>query len=317
MDKHFLWEKAGNKIQNALNNIAITEIMRNPDNRLWVNDEVKGPQDCGYMDDVQAVSFVNALAQYKNMYLNENNPFLDCTLPFNNERINVTIPPIVNNVSFNIRKKSKTIHTFDDYVKHRVMTRIQSEFLHNAIIKRKNILVSGGPGSGKTTFANSLLEKMNTVVPYGHRILILEQVPELQCTLPNHKVMLTSDRVNLRSLLWIGMRNSPDRIIIGEVRDGAALEMLKAWNTGCPGGIATIHANSPQAAIQRVLDLSQEISERPPIQLAVETINIIVQLTLDHKHSAGRYVSGIVELEGYDQSKQTFIYANRGETYDC
>lgn len=211
--------------------------------------------------------------------------------------------PITEGASFNIRKKSNTLLKLSDYIKAGSLTSQQYEFLVDAIKKRKNILVSGGPGAGKTTFTNALLERMAVVANQGTRVLLLEQVAELECEVANCKRLLTAENIDLRTLLWITMRNSPDRIIIGEVRDGAALDMLKAWNTGCPGGIATIHANSPKAALQRVIDLSLEVTATAPYHLVAEALDIIVQID---NAANGRRVSGIAQVRGYDPQRQSF-----------
>ncbi len=308
MNQAYLWEKLGEMIQIALRDDCIKEIILNPEGRLWFIHDRKGGFEKGTMSMEAAWTFVNALAQYEGKFLNEHTPFLDAILPFNGERINVTIPPIVAGISFNIRKRAKLVYSLKDYFEAEIVSAEQVRILTRAIQQRKNILISGSPASGKTTFANALLDTLSQVAPEGHRVLLLEQVPELQCRVSNVKSMIESDHVNMNKLLWLAMRNSPDRIVIGEVRDGAALDMLKAWNTGCPGGIATIHANSPEAAVQRVLDLACEVTPNPPYCLAVEALNIIVQIKADRKYTSGRKVTGIVELQGYETEKNEFFF---------
>lgn len=149
---------------------------------------------------------------------------------------------------------------------------------------------------------------MAKLVPEGHRVLVLEQVPELQCNVKNLKTMLVSEHVTMNRLLWIAVRNSPDRIVIGEVRDGAALDMLKAWNTGCPGGIATIHANNPEAAVQRVLDLACEVVTTPPYLLAAEALDVIVQIEERASHPAGRIVTEMITVKGFDTKTNLFQF---------
>ncbi len=313
MNKDYLFTKLGKVIQDALEDDAVTEIMRNPDGILWFVHREKGVIEVGHLSEQDALSFVHSLAQYTSQYLNAKKPYLDCCLPFNGERINITIPPMSDGVSFNIRKRAKVIYTLGDYVKQGVITKSQSNLLNKAIRERKNILVSGGPGTGKTTLTNALLNEIHAVVPRGHRVLLLEQVPELQCNVANCKPMVTTDHTDMQRLLWIAMRNSPDRIIVGEVRDGACLAMLKAWNTGCPGGIATIHANSAEAALQRVLDLSLEATHHAPCTLMSEALDVIVQLNLDPVSSSGRRVTSIISVDGYDRINQEFIMTNMEE----
>lgn len=308
MEANYLWEKLGPQIHQGLQDDNVFEIILNPDSSLWFKHKTTGMLSVGKLDEHQANSFVHALAQYENKFLNDKTPYLDAILPFSGERVNVTIPPLNQCVSFNIRKKAQLIFTLEHYVESQIITQKQADLLTSAIKDRKNILISGSPASGKTTFANALLDVMAKIVPSGHRVLVLEQVPELQCNVKNLKNMLVSEHVSMNRLLWIAMRNSPDRIVIGEVRDGAALDMLKAWNTGCPGGLATIHANSPQAAIQRVLDLACEIVATPPTLLAAEALDIIVQIEERSIHPAGRIVTEIIAVKGFDNKNNAFQF---------
>ena len=310
MEADYLWEKLGAQIQQGLQDDNVFEIMLNPDDYFWFKHKTKGMLPSDKLDEHQANCFVHALAHYENKYLNDKTPYLDATLPFSGERVNVTIPPINQKVAFNIRKKAQCVFTLEHYVESQIITQNQANILTHAIKSRKNILISGSPASGKTTFANALLDVMAKVVPEGHRVLVLEQVPELQCNVKNLKTMLVSEHVTMNRLLWIAMRNSPDRIVIGEVRDGAALDMLKAWNTGCPGGIATIHANNPQAAVQRVLDLACEIVATPPTLLAAEALDLIVQIEERSAHPAGRIVTEIMAVKGFDSKNKIFQFEN-------
>lgn len=308
MNQAYLWEKLGEKIQIALRDECIHEIMLNPDGKLWFVDTRFGTIENGKMSSDSAWAFVNALAQLEGKFLNEQKPFLDAILPFSGERINVTIPPIVTNVSFNIRKKAKTIFTLVDYLNAGIINEKQFSILCQAVRDRKNILISGSPASGKTTFANALLDVMAQVVPKGHRVLILEQVPELQCSVKNVKFLFETDHVSVNKLLWLAMRNSPDRLAFGEVRDGSVMDFLKACNTGCPGSIATIHANSPEAAVQRIFDLSSEISINPPYSLAAETLHIIVQIEAGRQFPGGRKVTSIVSVDGFNSTTKQFHF---------
>lgn len=306
MNQSYLHDKLGPHIQSALLDNAVTEVMLNPDGQLWCKSREEGTQAIGHMSPLDAMSFVHALSQSAGQFLNESKPYFDGVLPFNNERINITIPPIAAGVSFNIRKQAQCIYSLNDYLDKKIITPNQVSILKAAVAQRKNILVSGGPGSGKTTFTNAILQEIVDYAEPGHRLLLLEQVVELQCALPNHKRLLTTESVNMQRLLWIAMRNTPDRIVVGEVRDGAALDLLKAWNTGCPGGIATIHANSALAAIQRLKDLVLEAASCVPYSLISESIDMIVHIGYSASHQAGRVVEEIIGLNHFDQSVQSF-----------
>ncbi len=152
---------------------------------------------------------------------------------------------------------------FDDYIEAKILSLEYAEILLQAIRDRRNILVSSSPGSGKTTFTNALLAELSRHVLLGHRVVMIEQVQELQCSLLNTKAMLTTVTINTNTLLWVSMRALPDSIIVGEVRDASALDMLKAWNMRTGPGFSTIHTNSAKTAVQRVLDLCCEAVVEP------------------------------------------------------
>lgn len=311
MNQAYLLEKLDHRIQLALTNNTIGEIILNSDGRPWFVDHELHSIDAGMVDRQHAMSFVHALAQYECQFLNVKKPYLDAILPFNNERISVRVPPITNHVSFNIRKRSSHIYTLKDYVTLKVMTQHQANILMNAISARKNILVSGSPASGKTTLINALLDAMTMVLPEGHRILMLEQIPELQCKAKNQESFFVSEHCDMNKLLWNAMRSSPDCLVVGEVRDGAALDLLKAWNTGCHGGVATIHANNARAAVQRLLDLSCEVTVTPPYTLVAEAVDIIVHIQANHKkhkQQPNRQVTEIVSIENFDMHTKTYQF---------
>lgn len=306
MNQDYLWQKLGNTIQAGLLDPDVTEVMLNPDQTLWFKRQQSGNTLVGKVSAAQSNAFVHALAQSQQQFLNEKKPYLDAVLPFQGERINVTVPPVSEAVSFNIRKKATVIFSLEDYVTSEVLTPQQASVLKQAIIDRRNILISGSPAAGKTTFANALLEVMAKTAAIGHRVMLLEQVAELQCPVKNLKRLQVTEHVSMNTLLWLCMRNSPDRIVVGEVRDGAALEMLKAWNTGCRGGIATIHANSARAAVQRVLDLSCEVVSNPPVALAAESLDVIVHIEECPEHPAKRVVTEVISVRGFDHNTQQF-----------
>lgn len=306
MNKAYLWEKCGALIQQGLLDDDVTEIILNPDKKLWFYSKTEGKTHVTCLHANEMKLFIFAVAKYANQFLHEKQPYLDAVLPFNGERINITIPPIVDEVSFNIRKHSPVILTLADYVEQNIMTRDEADYCQQAVTNKKNILISGGPGSGKTTLANALLVAISQCSAPGERALILEQVPELQCDIDNVKKLYTTDCVSMNKLLWIAMRNSGDRIIVGEVRDGSCLDLLKAWNTGCNGGIATLHSNSPTAAMQRVLDLATEAQVSPPHLLASEAIDVVIQI--ESTANGQRKVTGIKEINGFDSSKNQFVF---------
>jgi len=192
----------------------------------------------------------------------------------------------------------------DDYIQSQRITEHQAEVLCNLVKERKNILISGGPGSGKTTFTNALIVEA-VKSDENQRFLILEDLPELQCSATNLVAMLTSDDVDMTGLLRAAMRMRPDRILIGEVRGKEALDMLKAWNTGCPGGICTVHANGAEEAVQRILDLAMEAGLTvPPIALVMHTVDVIVSITRNGSQKG--FINEIMTIEEHKDGKFIF-----------
>lgn len=304
MDQSYLLEKLDDRIKHALTINTIGEISLNSDGNLWFNDESQGWMLAGKINPIQANNFIHALAQWEQKYLNKDTPFLDAILPFDGERINARIPPMTTNVSFNIRKKSIRVFSLDDYLKAQIINENQLITLKQCIKERKNILISGSPGSGKTTFTNAILDEISNIMPPGYRVLLLEQIPELRSKIKNTERYTVTPTCNMNKLLWTAMRSSPDCLVVGEVRDGAALDLLKAWNTGCHGGVATIHANNAHAALQRLLDLSCEVVMNPPYSLLSEAVDIVVHIQANTKHPAKREVTEIIAIDGFNYQQK-------------
>ncbi len=169
----------------------------------------------------------------------------------------------------------------------------QAERLRAAVTSRQNILVAGGTSTGKTTLTNALLAE---VAKTGDRVVLIEDTRELQCTAPNLVALRTKDGVaTLSDLVRSALRLRPDRIPIGEVRGAEALDLLKAWGTGHPGGIGTIHAGSAIGTLRRMEQLIQEAVVTVPRALIAETINIIAVLVRD---GTGRRLAELVRVEG-------------------
>jgi type IV secretion system protein VirB11 len=163
---------------------------------------------------------------------------------------------------------------------------------------RQNILIVGSTGSGKTTLANALLHEISLAAGTNQRVVIIEDTVELQCTAPNTVSLRTSDYVDMTQCLKVTMRMRPDRIVVGEVRDHAALALLKAWNTGHPGGLCTVHANSARAGLLRLEQLIAEAKNiQPQPALIAEAVDVIVFITRTAK---SRRVSEVLRSRGVD-----------------
>ena len=286
----------------------VNEIMLNPDGGLWIDSNVDGLLEVTHLSNHKAFAIINAVASIHNIVVSASMPRLEAQLPvfkyFKGERFTAQVPPIVSSPSFSLRKRTEFVYTLQDYVATHRMTPKQADILEDLVKNRQNILVCGGPGSGKTTVTNALIVAAVECDP-TQRFVLLEDLPELQCQAQNKVTMLTSMSVSMTGLLHAAMRMRPDRILVGEVRGREALDMLKAWNTGCPGGICTVHANGPEETIQRILDLSMEAGlSLPPIGLVRHTINAVV--AVERCGNKKGFVEAIVLLEKGRNDKIVF-----------
>jgi type IV secretion system protein VirB11 len=197
-------------------------------------------------------------------------------LPETGERFEGLLPPVATAPCFAIRKAAVAVFTLKDYAAAGVMTDRQAAQLRTAVESRRNILVAGGTSTGKTTLANALLAE---VAKTSDRVVLIEDTRELQCLTPNLVALRTKDGVaTLSDLVRSALRLRPDRIPIGEVRGAEALDLIKAWGTGHPGGIGTIHAGSAIGALRRLEQLIQEAVPLPPRALIADTIDMIAVL---------------------------------------
>lgn len=279
-----------------LDDETIVEIMLNADGRVWVERAGAGMFEAGTMKADDAFRMLRLVATEMNTELSDRNPSLAGKLPIWGARVQASIPPVVEAPVFALRKPARVVFGLDDYVARGILTVDEAGALRAAVRDRLNILVGGGTGSGKTTFANALLRE---VAGSTDRVYLVEDNPELQCAAQNKvQVLVQPPTYTWNRAIMDAMRFRPDRIIVGEIRDGSALEMLKAWNTGHPGGIATVHANDTRAMLDRVCQLIEEVVPVAPRVLVAQTINVCVHLRRDPLHPAGRSVTGLDEVVG-------------------
>ena len=292
-----LRRELGPLICGLLEDPTVFEVMLNPDGRLWVEKMGEPMQPIGTMSASQAESLMGTVASTLKTQITALNPILECELPLDGSRFEALIPPVVSAPTFTIRRKAIRVFTLDDYVQSKIMTPAQCDGIKAAVRNRKNVLVVGGTGTGKTTLTNAIIRYMAEAAPED-RIAIIEDTGELQCTAKNAVLMRAVDHVDMTRLLKATMRLRPDRILVGEVRDGAALALLKAWNTGHPGGAATVHANSAPAGLIRIEQLVAEATQAPMHALISEAINLIV--AIEKVSHVGRRVKEVVTVEGHD-----------------
>ncbi|TIS55269.1 MAG: P-type conjugative transfer ATPase TrbB [Mesorhizobium sp.] len=267
----------GPGIAGFLEDPAIVEVMLNPDGRLWVDrlreglvatDESLVPAD--------GERIVRLVAHHVGAEVHPDSPRVSAELPETGERFEGLLPPVVAAPTFAIRKPAVAVFTLEDYVANGIMAERQADLLRLAVEKRKNVLVAGGTSTGKTTLVNALLAE---VAKTTDRVVLIEDTRELQCAAPNLVALRTKDGVaSLSDLVKSSLRLRPDRIPIGEVRGAEALDLLKAWGTGHPGGIGTIHASSALGALRRLEQLVQEAVVTVPRALIAETIDVVAVL---------------------------------------
>lgn len=267
----------GAAIAGYLEDEAVIEVMLNPDGRLWIDRLSSGLVDTGEtLSAADGERIVRLVAHHVGAEVHASSPRVSAELPGTGERFEGLLPPVVAAPAFAIRKPAVAVFTLDDYVAAGTMTFGQAEALRSAVATRKNILVAGGTSTGKTTLTNALLAE---VAKTADRVVLIEDTRELQCKAPNLVALRTKDGVaTLSDLVRSSLRLRPDRIPIGEVRGAEALDLLKAWGTGHPGGIGTIHSGSALGALRRLEQLIQEAVITVPRALIAETINLVAVL---------------------------------------
>jgi type IV secretion system protein VirB11 len=313
-----LKRELGPCIVSALENPEVLEVCVNSDGRIWIEEKGKRLYDTG--ERIQPDSLTAALgtiAAMNGMELNENTPVLEGRLPLDGSRVEGAIPPTTpDGPSISIRKHASAIFPLSQYVSERRITEEAAGYLQEAIRDAKNILVAGGTSSGKTTFINAIIRKLLEAAP-NDRLIVIEDTQELQCATANKQNFVTSDGVSMQKLLKTAMRYRPDRIIIGEVRGGEALDLLKSWNTGHPGGLATVHANNAPAALLRLEQLISEVSVTPMRALIAEAIDVVVYMKEFGRR--GRQVTEIISVTGYGEEGYRYehIYRISGGRKGC
>jgi type IV secretion system protein VirB11 len=287
----------GPVIAGALADPAVIEVMVNPDGSLRLDRLGQGKVDTGTrLAPAEVERIVRLVASHVRAEVHADNPIVSAELP-SGERFEGLLPPVALGPCFAIRKPAARIYTLADYVADGIMLAAQAEVLKDAVRDRRNILVVGGTSSGKTTLANALLAEMAGL---DERVILIEDTRELQCAAPDCVALRTRPGVvSMADLLRSTLRLRPDRIVVGEVRGAEALDMLKAWNTGHPGGIATVHANSARAALYRLEQLVQEGVVSVPRRLIAEAIDLLVFIA---GRGSARRIDTIAAVTGLDAS---------------
>lgn len=297
-----LRRELGREICLFLEDPDVVEIALNPDGALWVERVGKPMERFGQMAAHQAEAVMTTVASVYKTTVTRENPILECELPLDGSRFEALIPPIVPSPTFTIRRKALRVFTLKDYVSAGIMTDTQVAVVQRAVDQHRNILVVGSTGSGKTTLTNAIIEYMAQAWP-KERLVIIEDTAELQCKSDNNVILRATDQVDMLRLLKATMRLRPDRILVGEVRGPEALALLKAWNTGHPGGVATVHADNATLGLLRLEELVSEASLTPRQQTIARTVHLVIYIA---RTPLGRRVEEIVSVKGHDgQQYQT------------
>lgn len=290
----------GPTIAAALADPLVLEVMINPDGLLRLDRLGEGRTDTQVrFDPAQVERIIRLVASHSRTEVHAGSPIVSAELPPHGEgageRFEGILPPVSLAPCFSIRKPATRVYTLLDYVSDRIMTPDTARLLSLAVVERRNILIAGGTSSGKTTLANALLAEMAHL---DERVILIEDTRELQSPAPDTVALRTrAGAVTMADLVRSTLRLRPDRIIVGEVRGPEALDMLKAWNTGHPGGIATVHANSAASALYRLEQLIQEAVVTVPRRLIADAIDMIVFISGRGK---GRRIDTLARVAGLD-----------------
>ena len=293
-------------IQGLLRNNEITEIMVNRFDSIYIEQEGKIFQSrLRFSSEEHLRRTIERIVAHVGRRIDESSPLVDARLP-DGSRVNAVVPPIaLDGAILTIRKFSAEPFTIADLISLGTLPEEAATFLKTCVEAKLNILISGGTGSGKTTTLNVL----SSFIPDNERVITVEDAAELQLAQP-HVVRMESRPVNIegkglvtiRDLVRNSLRMRPDRIVVGEVRDGAALDMLQAMNTGHEGSLTTIHANSSKDALVRIENLVLMAGVEFPIRVIREQISEAIDIIIHQARlrDGSRRVTEISEVTGID-----------------
>lgn len=323
-----LRRELGEVVLRALADERTEDVVLNPDGRLWVKRQGEGLEVAGEMAPAQAQAAIGTIAASKGTVINYDRPILEAELPLDGSRFEGIIPPVTSQPVFAIRQRPRRVFTLDDYERSAILSsradpinrrrrrnsflehirgRPHSEIIRAAVKERKNILVVGSTGSGKTTLVNAILDALARIAP-DDRVITIEDTMELQCPVQNCVELRAVGSVTMRECLRAALRLKPTRIVVGEVRGAEAHVMLKAWNTGHPGGAATVHANDAISGLVRLESLIAEATAAPQQSLIAEAIDLVVFIDEEPALTAGRKVRELLVVTGYDSGRYTVEY---------
>ena len=280
----------------ALADPATVELYRNPDGAVWSEAHGTGRVRLGELSDARADQVVRLAASQMDDAVHRDRPNVSATLFDGRVRFQGSLPPVSISPTFVMRVAAAAVIPLHDYVERGVMPQAWADALAAAVENHQNILVAGGTGSGKTTLLNALVGLVRC-----DRVITIEDTRELRVAAADHVALLTKPtdpRVSMADLVRMTLRMRPDRILVGEFRGGEALDLVKAWNTGHPGGLGTIHANGAADALQRLEDLIGEVVANVPRRAIAAAVDLIAFVRRDADAPAGRRVTELVRVVG-------------------
>src|SRR5271166_1091408 len=318
-----LRRELGDQVLRLLDDNLTEDILLNPDGSLWVKRMGHGFARIGEMPAAQAASALGTIAAWRGTVLNHEHPILETELPIDGSRFEGIVSPVVRRPVFAIRLRPRKIFSLDDYEADGILTngtdplnqlRRRDDFLdgvrgqrhaisHADVIRaavraRKNILIVGSTGSGKTTLVNAILDSLARLTPHD-RVISIEDTTELQCPVKNYLDLRAVGNVTMLECLRACMRSEERRIVVGEVRGAEAHTLLKAWNTGHPGGMATVHANDAVSGLIRLESLVAEATSAPQQTLIAEAVDVVIFVDEEPNVAAGRKVKEVLLVTGY------------------
>lgn len=276
----------------------VTEINLNDDGRLWVKRHGRSAEPFSNMTPAEAMNVISLVADSVQEIVSFKHYKLECEFPLDGSRFSALVPPVVRAPAFSLRKHNPVVLPLSDFVEKGVFPQTVHDSIRKAIAEKLNFLVVGGTGSGKTTLVNGIIHEMALMNP-SERVAVAEDTRELKSSFANTLYLRTTVAAPLSDIVSVILRHSPDRIFVGEVRDHAALNMLMLWNTGHPGGICTIHANSASETFGRVEDMVREACRDPLCKVVGQAIDIVLFME-PSQNSAGRKLSQVLRCHGYD-----------------
>jgi type IV secretion system protein VirB11 len=309
----------GDIVLKSLADDRTEDILLNPDSSVWVKRMGEGFSRIGEMSGAAAASALGTVAAWRGTVLNHERPILETELPIDGSRFEALVPPVVRRPIFAIRLRPRRIFTLQEYEAGQILTekddpinRLRrnddfalslrglkhAEIIRAAVRARKNLLVVGSTGSGKTTLVNAILEALAQLTP-NDRVISIEDTTELQCTVRNYLDLRAVGSVTMLECLRACMRLKPTRIVVGEVRGAEAHTLLKAWNTGHPGGAATVHANDAMSGLIRLESLVAEATNAPQQNLIAEAVDLVIFVDEEPELKAGRKVREVLLVTGY------------------